>query len=344
MTAILIDIGRYVVRFGVMNSDNVLQQQFAEPTPSDPDESFDAYVLRVLREHSVTPEADSEFMIGAPGPFRHTAFRPMLMGGNRWDIDLTDLREKLSPQTYVVHDVIAGVLSVGALRPDDCIRVEGDPIDESDPHPHAMPYRSTLYIQTGVGLGAAALIPDANGERLPFSTEAGSSTIAPVPAPIMGQLSADDEDEQFVYEALRTTKNQWGYHTAQFLLSAPTLTEIHTILAPSNDPTAPADIVARAHAEDHLATRALGVFASFLGTFAGDLALTMRAYEGVYIGGPIVSALTAPARRRLKQRFSDRGTQNKQLTGVPLTLVKNEFNALLGLRESLRSLRRSMQQ
>jgi glucokinase len=98
-------------------------------------------------------------------------------------------------------------------------------------------------------------------------------------------------------------------------------------------------IVEHARKNDPIAERALGVFAAFLGTFAGDLAMSFRAYDGVYIGGPIVSRLTEEAIHRFHHRFSERGKRNHQLKGVPVTLVTNEFNALLGLRDALPSVR-----
>jgi hypothetical protein len=65
-----------------------------------------------------------------------------------------------------------------------------------------------------------------------------------------------------------------------------------------------------------MCAEALSLFCAFLGTTAGNLALTLGAHGGVYIGGGIVPRLGDWfARSPFRARFESKGPQRKR--GVP---------------------------
>jgi glucokinase len=84
-------------------------------------------------------------------------------------------------------------------------------------------------------------------------------------------------------------------------------------------------------ADDPLCHQTLELFFGLLGAAAGNLALTVCARAGVYIGGGIVSklqefALSSPLRRR----FDERGDLKDFATDIPLYLILDQNPGLIG--------------
>jgi glucokinase len=68
---------------------------------------------------------------------------------------------------------------------------------------------------------------------------------------------------------------------------------------------------------------ALDLFCAFLGTVAGNLALTLGAYGGMYIGGGIVPRLGDAFRRSaFGQRFESKGRFAQGLAEIPVYVIK----------------------
>jgi glucokinase len=72
------------------------------------------------------------------------------------------------------------------------------------------------------------------------------------------------------------------------------------------------------------------MFCGFLGSVAGDLALTIGARGGIYIGGGIVPRLgdrieTTPFR----ERFESKGRFKKYLQEVPTWVIQSEVSPAL---------------
>ena len=84
-------------------------------------------------------------------------------------------------------------------------------------------------------------------------------------------------------------------------------------------------------ADDAVCARTLDAFCAFLGSFAGNVALTLGARGGVYIGGGIVPRLGdrffASAFRR---RFEAKGRFEPYLRGIPTSLITDTLAALTG--------------
>ena len=73
-------------------------------------------------------------------------------------------------------------------------------------------------------------------------------------------------------------------------------------------PLTPAEVIgARVRRPTHRVQRALELFFAFLGTVAGNLALSLGARGGVYIGGGIVPRLGAIDHSPFRERFEAQG-------------------------------------
>nr|MBA3492851.1 glucokinase [Gammaproteobacteria bacterium] len=85
------------------------------------------------------------------------------------------------------------------------------------------------------------------------------------------------------------------------------------------------------------AAQAVDMFFCFLGTVAGDLALTLAAQGGIYLAGGILPQIAeALTGSRFRERFVDKGRYRCYLEILPTYLLTHPFPALLGLRALVR--------
>jgi glucokinase len=95
----------------------------------------------------------------------------------------------------------------------------------------------------------------------------------------------------------------------------------------------PADVTRHAlHGSDKNCIKAFEYFCGFLGSVAGDLALTVGAFGGIYIaGGILLRFKEAFAASSFRQRFENKGRFSEMLERIPTYLILDESPALTGL-------------
>lgn len=80
-------------------------------------------------------------------------------------------------------------------------------------------------------------------------------------------------------------------------------------------------------------------FTGFLGSVAGNLALTLGSLGGVYVGGGIVPRLETSFDASLfRQAFEKKGRYQELLAGVPVWLITASNPALIGASQALDTL------
>lgn len=187
-------------------------------------------------------------------------------------------------------------------------------------------------IGPGSGLGVSGLI-QAAGHWVTLGSEGGHVSFAPGNAREL--------------EILRHAWTMFGHVSTERLLSGPGLELIWQVLAGgAATPAAPAaaDIIAQALAGKPLAVEAVDVFCGMLGSAAADLALTLGASGGIYIGGGLVPQLGKRlAQSPFRERFEDKGRFSAYVRQIPTYLVVGRDLSLKGvsaiLDQQLRSLR-----
>lgn len=173
----------------------------------------------------------------------------------------------------------------------------------------------------GSGLGVTGLIPAGAG-WVPVGTEGGHASFAPC-----------DEREIGI---LRFARRRLPHVSFERLLSGPGIELIHAALRDRDGldaaPDPAAAISRRAlDASDALSLETIDCFCAILGTAAGNLALTIGATGGVYIGGGIVPRLgTLFDRSPFRARFEDKGRYAPFLRGVPTYVITADDMTLLG--------------
>ena len=119
------------------------------------------------------------------------------------------------------------------------------------------------------------------------------------------------------------------------LVCGPGLVNIHRALCQiaGVDPglPTPRDISERAAAGDALGMRAVDVFCAVFGAIAGDLVLTLGAWDGVFLtGGLVPRMLDSLLHSGFRQRFEAKGRFSPNMAQVPSLAVMHPQAGLLG--------------
>ncbi|MCK6426395.1 MAG: glucokinase [Burkholderiaceae bacterium] len=172
---------------------------------------------------------------------------------------------------------------------------------------------------TGLGVGAVTRTP-AGWQALPG--EGGHVTLA----------AADD----FEAEILRLARREFAHVSAERFLSGTGLPTLHRCVAEAlGAPAAersPPEILERGLAgTDAACSRTIDCFCAMLGGVAGNLALTLGARGGVFVGGGIVPRLGERFfASAFRERFEAKGRFRGYLEGVPTALITDAQAALRG--------------
>jgi glucokinase len=131
-----------------------------------------------------------------------------------------------------------------------------------------------------------------------------------------------------------------GHCSAEKLLSGPGLARIYASLAKraGTDDTerTPDAVTAGAARGDAIAIECYAVFFALLGAVAGNLALTVGARGGVFIGGGIVPRVLGLLESSpFRERFVGKGRYRGYLDGIPTAAITTPTPAFLGLRKVL---------
>jgi glucokinase len=181
----------------------------------------------------------------------------------------------------------------------------------------------------GTGLGVSGLLPNGQGGWVPVQGEGGHVT-----------LPAETVRERVLMDGL---KARYGHPSSERLLSGQGLLDAFEILcaadgAAVSDIDSPAAVTeAAVQARHPHAVEALSLFCALLGSCAGNLALTLGARGGVYIGGGIAPRLgVALDASAFRARFEAKGRFSAFLRDIPVWIITaNPSPALFGAARAL---------
>ncbi|MCZ6459528.1 MAG: glucokinase [Gammaproteobacteria bacterium] len=185
-----------------------------------------------------------------------------------------------------------------------------------------------VVLGPGSGLGMGILIPDQGGWQV-LPSEGGHADLAP-----------GNPLEQEILSLLQAKHGSVCWET---VLSGPGLVNLYEVVCQlwGSEPQAatPEWISAQGVAAiEPICHQTLDLFFGLLGAAAGNLALTVCAYGGVYIGGGIVPALQDfAATSALRRRFEERCGLAGFTKDIPLYLILDEHPGLIGALACLRS-------
>jgi glucokinase len=254
----------------------------------------------------------------ATGGIRHAALAianpvegdVVSMTNHHWRFSIAGLKDACGLATLVVvNDFAALAQALPHLDAAGRERIGG-------PDTVAVDGRPLGLVGPGTGLGVSGLVPAGGGRWTALAGEGGHASFAPVTRAEMRLLDALSEEH--------------GHVSAERLLSGPGLEAIHRVLA--GERLAAADITARALDGSFAACRAtVDAFCAILGSVAGNVALTLGATGGMYIGGGIVPRLGPLFHASaFRERFEGKGRLQPYLARIPTWLVTEPYPALRG--------------
>lgn len=301
---LLADLGGTSARFALAHGRHIEQQRILRCA----DFSGPAAAARAfLGETGATP-GEAAFAVAAP-----VLGDTVRMTNSAWVFSIEATREALElRRLLVVNDFTALAHAVPLLGRDELRQIGGGAAVAGAP---------VAAIGPGTGLGVSGLLPD-RGRWIGLQGEGGHCSFAP-----------RSEREDALLSVLRA---RFGHVSFERLVSGPGLTNIYQALCAldGTSPVAPPpeDISAAAR-DGGRAAEALDLFCAALGTAAADLALTLGARGGVYIGGGIVPQLGDRfVHSPFRDRFEDRGRFHAYLAQIPTFVISAEHSpALRGL-------------
>ena len=183
-------------------------------------------------------------------------------------------------------------------------------------------------VAPGTGLGVSGLVPTGIGGFAAIEGEGGHRTLA-----------AQNPREWAVVAALA---ERFGHASAERALSGPGIEAIRKALASIDGARDGADRTAAEIARDafagadRIAEESIATFTGFLGSVAGDLALTLGARGGVYIAGGIVPSWGEHFDAgQFLERFRAKGRFRAYLSAIPVHVVTHPHPGLVGVEHLL---------
>ncbi len=243
------------------------------------------------------------------------------MTNHHWSFSIEAVRRQLGLERLVlINDFTALALSLATLKGDELRQIAG-----GQPAAH----EAVALLGPGTGLGVSGLLPvPGKATWVPIRGEGGHVTLG----------GADDFEDQIIARL----RQRFGHASAERALSGPGLENLHLALCEVDglpaEKISAADITERAVQDPQgTSARTLTLFFSLLGTVAGNLALSLGARGGVYIGGGIVARLgDAIEKSPFHERFLDKGRYRDYLSDIPVWVIQAVTSP--ALRGALRAL------
>lgn len=240
------------------------------------------------------------------------------MTNHHWAFSIRELQARLGvAHLQVLNDFTALALALPTLQGGELAQIGGG---------RAVAGCAIGLLGAGTGLGVSGLIP-CGGDFVPLAGEGGHVT-----------LPASDAHETAIIAWLA---RRHGHVSAERVLSGPGLVSLYEAEAAIAGRSVPvltaAEITGQAITGScGLCVAAIDSFCAFLGTVAADLALTLGARGGVYIGGGIVPKLGPLfARSRFRARFEHKGRFSAYLAQIPTWVIQAPYPGLVGAARAL---------
>lgn len=216
------------------------------------------------------------------------------------------------PKIILQNDLQAAALGLPFLKDED-----SRPLGKNRNKPDTT--QPLALITVGTGLGISGYFPGDSGNFV-LATEGGHAT-----------LPATTDAELKIIQALA---KRFGHVSGERVLSGSGLVVLYEVMTRANAPD-PADIVDGALKGDLIKIEVLKQFCSFIGSVAGNLALTYGAWGGVFVGGGVPPRFADFLERSpFRERFEAKGRFRSDLQDVPTRLILRGDIALLGLAEA----------
>jgi len=304
---LLADIGATHARFGLETAPGVLSQ--VTVLRCDDYDGIVPLLHAYLAEHPNQRISHAAFALANPisGDF-------IRMTNRDWQFSTDEVRRALGLSTLlIVNDFTALAMALPGFQPKDLLQVGGG---------QAQTHAVSGVLGPGTGLGVSGVIPTIDG-FVTLGSEGGHVNFAP-----------SDERE---FAILQYAWREWKHVSNERLISGPGIELIYRALAQRNGVEAPArstaDIMGGAlDGGDALCLEVLETFAGMLGSAAANLAVTLGAFGGIFIGGGIVPRMGEWfAGSPFRTRFEAKGRFTDYIAQIPSFVIMTPNPALYGV-------------
>ena len=315
------DIGGTKTGLGVAQIDgSVVRVSDQRRYPSREFTSLEAIVGRYLQETGQTPARDcprGAFAIAGPVQGRRSQTTNL-----PWDVDADRLERTLGFQGVgLLNDLEAVAWGVDALGPGDvAVLHTGEP-----------GAGNACVVAAGTGLGEAGLCWD-GARHHPFATEGGHTDFAPTDA------------REFAL--LTYLQGQYGRVSWERVVSGMGIADLYRFLLDWHHTSTPGWLAAEIAAGDGAAaiataaaagrcpicTETMAMFFRLYGREAGNMALKLMAFGGVYLGGGIAPKnLDALIASEFLDGFFAKGRMEPLMRRMPVRVILSGDTPLLGV-------------
>jgi glucokinase len=279
--------------------------------------SLEAIIVEFLRKTKAKPVAAS---FGVAGPVKG---RRAQITNLPWAIDAEVIRESFQiDNVYLLNDLESIATAVPHLGRDDLITLNaGVPVEHGN----------IVVVAPGTGLGISFLVWTRDGYRA-YASEAGHTSYAPETREEIALLKY----LQRLYGHVsfeRVCSGRFLPHIYDFLREQRSYSEpgwLQDALAAATDRT-PVIVQAALEQKADICSATLGIFIHSLGTVCGNVAVTLLATGGIYLGGGIppriLGRLQAPD---FLSAITDKGRFSGFCADLPVHVIREPKVALSG--------------
>lgn len=309
---LVIDIGGTNIRLGLLQENSLSPQHIASYKVNN----FPG-LGEVVAEYLQQAPAHQlqEASVALAGPVDSDLLQ---LTNHGWQFSVAETRQRFNLRRLkVINDFTALALSLPHLQPEQLVQFGGEVAD---------PNGAIALLGPGTGLGVSGLVRTAAG-FYPLSGEGGHVS-----------LGARTPRELAIFNAFR---GKYGHMSAERLVSGTGMTEFYQVVCQLDGvetEALPAEqISARAvNSSCPRCAEVMTLFCEWLGIVSSNLALTMGAVGGVYIGGGIVPKLGGYFfNSGFRREFEDKGRFREYLQDIPVFVIQEGGQpALIGAASS----------
>jgi len=243
------------------------------------------------------------------------------MTNHAWSFSKSAVKQELGFNDFVViNDYTAISLSIPALKDDQKIKIGGGDAEAGKP---------IAVYGPGTGLGVAHLIRHCH-EWISLPGEGGHVSFAP--------------QNLLETHVLKHLQKKYGHVSVERILSGPGLVNLYQAIAIyqgiTPEPYEASDITSKAlDKQCSICQESLAQFCRIMGSFGGNLALTMSTYGGVYIAGGIIPRFIEYfSKSEFRTQFEAKGRFNHLIQRIPVYVITEEQPGLIGASVNLRQI------
>lgn len=242
------------------------------------------------------------------------------MTNGKWSFSISNLKDELGlGKLLVMNDFSATAMSLSALGAKDIIQI-GQGLPKKD--------GVRVVLGAGTGLGVAYLVSHSN-QNLAIAGEGGHAS-----------WGATTELEWVIYNHM---KKRFSHVSYERLLSGQGLENIYAALAEHHHEKtrlSAAQVIDLANkGQSELAQKTIEQFFACLGSYAGNLALTLGALGGIYIAGGVVPRLLSHIHQsNFRAQFEAKGRFSHFNQSIPTYVITAAQPGILGAALNLKLL------